>query len=138
MKTKIFTGIDGLELIVNSRKSAVIFEMNHNQMNNKCSVTYNFEIKDFIELYKYVEIISNESWDNFTPKEANSLGADYYEYYDREHDNNGYLYLREDMLKIDRPLLESNKLYQFNKRKMESFIYDLKKIVDNAILVQIK
>ena len=129
MKSKAFTSLSGLELIIKNRKSAVIFEMNHNQMNNKHNVVFEFEPKDFVELLNYIETISNDSWANLTPKEANSLVADYYEYYDKELDNNGYLSIRENTLIIDRPSLESNKLYQFNKRKMESFIYDFKKII---------
>jgi hypothetical protein len=67
-----------------------------------------------------------------TPKEAQSEGADYYEYYDREFDNNGYLSIRDNALEIGRPILESNKLYQFNKKKMESFIYDFRERVNSS------
>jgi hypothetical protein len=129
MKSKVFTSLSGLELIIKNRKSAVIFKMNPNQMNNEYNVVFEFDPKDFVKLLNYIETISNESWANLTPKEANSLGADYYEYYDNELDNNGYLSIRENTLIIERPSLESNKLYQFNKRKMESFIYDFKKII---------
>lgn len=129
MKSKVFTSKSGLELLVKNRKSAVIFEMNQSQLNNKHEVAFEFEPNDFNELLNYVETISNESWTNLNPKEADTLGADYYEYYDKELDNNGYLSIRENALIIDRPFLESNKLYQFNKRKMESFIYDFKKII---------
>lgn len=130
MKSKVFTSINGLELIIKNRKSAVIFEMNQNQTTNKHVVVFEFEPKDFVELLNYIETISNESWANLTPKEADSLGADYYEYYDREIDNNGYLSIQENALIIERPSLESNKLYQFNKRRMESFIYDFKKVLN--------
>jgi hypothetical protein len=126
MKIKVFTSVNGLELIVKNRKSAVIFEMNQNQLNDKHEVIFAFEPKDFAHLLDYIETISNESWVHLTPKEANSLGSDYYEYYDKKLDNNGYLSIGENMLTIDRPFLESNKLYQFNKRKMESFLYDVK------------
>ncbi|MFO1442847.1 hypothetical protein KDN24_06415 [Bacillus sp. Bva_UNVM-123] len=129
MKSKMFSSSSGMELIIKNRKSAVIFEMNHNQLNSEHGVTFEFTPNEFNELYKYLETISHESWANFSPKEADSLGADYYEYYDRELDNNGYLRVRENELIIERPFLESNKLYQFNKRKMESFIYDFKKII---------
>ncbi|MEK4427780.1 hypothetical protein MHB54_00825 [Paenibacillus sp. FSL M7-0802] len=91
MKTKVFICSNGKELIVKHRKSAVIFEMNQNQINNKYNVTYNFELKNFVELFNYIKMISNEAWTNLSPKEAYSLGADYNEYYDKEFDNNGYL-----------------------------------------------
>lgn len=80
MKTKLFKSEIGLELLVKNRKSVIIFEMNSNQMNSKYEVEYKFNPKEFAELYGYIETASNESWDNFTPKEASSLGSDYYEY----------------------------------------------------------
>ncbi|MHB0943300.1 hypothetical protein ACYCSU_16755 [Paenibacillus sp. ALE1] len=129
MKTKIFICDDGKELIIKHRKSAVIFEMSQNQINNKYNVTYNFELRDFVELFNYIQMVSNESWTNISPKEADSLGSDYYEYYDKELDSNGYLRIRENKLSIDRPVLDSHKLYQFNKKKMESFIYDFRKLI---------
>lgn len=128
MKTRIFVCSNGIELLVKHRKSAVIFEMNQNQINNKYNVTYNFELKDFVELFTYIEMIANEIWTNFSPKEADSLGSDYFEYYDKEFDNNGYLRIRENTLSIDRPVLDNHKLYQFNKKKMESFIFDFRKL----------
>ncbi|MGG1650484.1 hypothetical protein ABHN03_16830 [Paenibacillus sp. NRS-1775] len=128
MKTKIFICDDGKELIIKHRKSAVIFEMNRNQINNKYKVTYNFELKDFVELYNYIKMIANEAWTNLSPKEADSLGSDYYEYYDKELDTNGYLRIGKNTIYIDRPTLDGHKLYQFNKKKMESFIYDFEKL----------
>lgn len=129
MKIKVFTCSNGIELIVKHRKSAVIFEMNQNQINNKYNVTYNFGLKDFIELFNYIKMIANEAWTNLSPKEANSLGSDYYEYYDKDFDTNGYLRIRENTIYIDRPTLDGHKLYQFSKKKMESFIFDFEKLV---------
>jgi len=104
--------------------------MNQNQLNNKCSVDFKFCSKALPELLDYIESISNDSWNDIAPKETDSLGSDYYEYYDRELDNNGYLSVRNNTLSLSRPALESTKLYQFNKRKMESFIYDFKRLID--------
>lgn len=134
MESRTFTSTNGLELIINSRKSAVIFEME--QMNTQqLKVQYNFEFKFapevFNELLQYIETISNKSWVGLSPKDADSLGSDYYEYYDRKLDNNGYLTIIQNGLSIERPSLESGRLYQFNKKKMESFIYDFKK--DNRL-----
>ncbi|KAF6565401.1 hypothetical protein G9G63_09595 [Paenibacillus sp. EKM202P] len=129
MKTRVFTCSNGTELIVKHRKSAVIFEMNQNQINNKYNVTYNFELRDFVELYNYIKMIANEVWSNLSPKEADSLGSDYYEYYDKELDTNGYLRIGKNTICIDKPTLDGHKLYQFNKKKMESFIFDFEKFV---------
>lgn len=124
LNKKKFKTIDGLELIVANRKSAVIFELGDNNKGDEFRFSFTFDSDTFKELFEYLKEVSNKSWNNIKPREANSLGADYDEYYDRQLDNNGCLVIKENMLLIERPALESNKLYQFNKRKMESFLYD--------------
>lgn len=130
MNTRTFTSLNGIELIVKNRKSAVIFEMEQTQAKEKEKYKFSLEFTSeaFDELLRHIETISNMSWVNLNPQKADSLGADYYEYYDRELDNNGYLSIRKNLLLIERPTLDSNKLYQFNKKKIESFIYDYRKL----------
>ncbi|MBH0323355.1 hypothetical protein [Bacillus cereus] len=130
MESRTFTSTNGLELIIKSRKSAVIFEIDPSKTNGKYDFLFEFNLPSFMELLEYIEDISNKSWNNLNPKECDSLGADYYAYYDRPLDSNGYLDISKYKLKIERPSLESGRLYQFNKKKMESFIYDFKKIVN--------
>lgn len=81
-------------------------------------------------------------WKNFEPTEAFSLGSDYGEYYDRKYDTNGGLRISREgkQLMIDPsvngnlnnyPEIDDNentRIYQFNKQKLEAFIYDLKKL----------
>lgn len=124
MNTQIFRTENGIDLIIKSRKSAVIFEI-EGQEQYGCSLE--FTLEGFQELVSYLENVSNSAWINLIPKEADSLGADYYEYYDKELDNNGYLTTRDFFLFLERPSLDSSRFYKFNKRKMESFLYDLKK-----------
>lgn len=83
-------------------------------------------IKELIESFTKV-------WKNFKPKEADSLGSDYDEYYDRKLDCNGYLnFGNNSSLYFRAPNYSaSNRLYQFNKRKAESFVYDLLKKEDS-------
>lgn len=127
MKTKAFESISGLELIVKSRKSAVIFELHEEQNSPEEKSLFQFTEDGFNELISYLETISNESWNNVTPKEATSSGSDYWEYYDRELDNNGFLSLCKNGLQVRKPFSTSTKLYQFNKRKMEAFLFDANK-----------
>ncbi|HCL4447125.1 TPA: hypothetical protein N2D16_002730 [Clostridium botulinum] len=127
---KSFKTIDGLELIVIHRTSAIILELKE-APKDKDTFFLNFESNIFKELLNYIETISNESWSNVIPKECNSFGSDYAEYYDRKLDNNGYLSIYPNSIRIERPSLESNKLYQFNKRKLESFIYDFRKVMES-------
>jgi hypothetical protein len=122
----IFTSKNGLELIVKHRKSAVIFEA---KTNEKHDIVFEFSSEAFSDLLMYIEAISDKVWSGFNPKEEDSFGSDYGEYYDKELDNNGYLTVRKNRISINRPFRESEKLYQFNKRKMESFVYDFRKLV---------
>jgi len=124
-----FKTTDGLELVVKNRKSAVIFEIENNHEENNLRFSLLFDSDTFKDLFEYLTEISNKSWSNINPREVDCFSADYDEYYDRQLDNNGYLEIKENMLLIERPMLESNKLYQFNKRKMESFLFDFKKII---------
>lgn len=127
-KIKEFIDENGLKLIVKHRKSAIILEVDEKQVDNQRYVfNFKFSPDQFIEFYKYMKTIANESWRNIIPREATSISSDYTEYYDNEFDNNGYLGIRENGLQIERPSNSSNKLYQFNKRRIESFLYDLEK-----------
>ena len=119
-----FKSIEGIDLIVKSRKSAVFFEVEGQQIYG-CS--FEFSPKVFAELVEYLQAVATVAWENFVPKEADSLASDYFEYYDKEFDNNGYIAYRNRWIHLERPSLESPRFYKFNKRKMESFLFDLKK-----------
>ncbi|WP_142415429.1 hypothetical protein [Hathewaya massiliensis] len=131
MNKKIFKTIDDLELIVINRRSAVIFQIGNTNEEGKFDFSLKFNSDIFKELFEHLKEVSDKSWSDISPKEADSLGADYCDYYDRQLDSDGSLLIRKDMLRISRPALESNKLYQFNKRKMESFLYDFKKVLES-------
>lgn len=120
MKSKIFSN----GLVVKHRKHAIIFE-NETGIQDNYKFDFTFEPDEFKAFIQYLNDIIPDVWKNFQPKEANSLGSDYYEYYDRLLDNNGYLSIGDNNLKIEAPNLSTGRLYQFNKPKMQSFIYDL-------------
>jgi hypothetical protein len=124
VKTKVFEN----GLVVKHRKSAVILELKEE---NNTDYRFVFPFKtteEFIEFSDYIHVVAKEVWPAHTPKQATSDGADYWEYYDRELDNNGYLNLYKEKLCIERPSLDNKRIYQFNKHKMESFLYDLQNI----------
>lgn len=127
LEIKNFKTLGDLELIVINRKSAIIFEVKEAE-EGSYRFEFKFSTEVFNELLQHIEYVAGKSWKDITPKEADSMGADYCEYYDRKLDNNGYLSIKKNLLKIERPSLDTNKLYQFNKKKIESFIYDFKKI----------
>ncbi|KGR88849.1 hypothetical protein [Lysinibacillus boronitolerans] len=141
-------------LIVRHRKSAVFFER-ETDLNIEGYVSprwsdqtpviqlselrrkYHFSKDDFNEFLAYMEQIANEAWKNFTPKEADSMGADYDSYYDKEFDNEGSLSIGKYYIDLDGPFCQPKtnnpviRLFKFNKRKFESFIYDLRKALED-------
>lgn len=146
MKEKVFTDVNGMELIVQFRKSAIYFLKKYKDEDLKQHRTggiyidgeglgcdYVFSDEEFNLLCETLITAANESWKNFNPKEATSFSSDYDEYYDRDFDNNGSLTLRKKKLSIEGPYTQiannkqQTRLIKFNKRQFESFIYDLKK-----------
>ncbi|UAT29471.1 hypothetical protein K7T73_12760 [Bacillus badius] len=127
MQTKSFKDNKGLILTIKNRKSAVIFESNNAPTNGSFDYLFEFDDITFNELKTYIQTTANEAWPNIAAKQCDSFGADYFEYYDRYLDGNGYLAITENGLRLSKPFAKSNKLYQFNKKKMQSFLYDLLK-----------
>lgn len=152
MNERIFTAKNGEELIVRHRKSAVLFyretdldiegyvgrlwtDKTPNVNPTEIERKYTFSEDVFTEFVAYMEKIAQESWTSFAAKEADSAGADYDEYYDKEFDNNGSLSIGRLVLRVEGPFQPKTsnpiiRLYKFNKRKFESFIFDLRELVE--------
>lgn len=152
MNERIFIDENGQQLIVRHRKSAVFF-LRETDLGIPGFVSpfwvgddrdpcveptelkreYKFSSETLKGFISYMEEIGSSSWSSLNPREADSVGSDYFEYYDREFDNNGYLGFKSNALTVDGPMQKKTKnsvvrLYKFNKRKFESFIYDLRKV----------
>lgn len=121
MKVKTF----GNGLVVKHRKSAIIFENAKGKEEKEERFEYRFSPEAFKDFVDYIKEIANEAWTNVVPKEAHSIGSDYDEYYDRKYDANGRLSITANGLSIIAPYWSVDTLYQFNKPKIQSFIYDL-------------
>lgn len=119
MKEAIFNDGHGRKLIVRVNRSNIQIHTEEKQI-----LDYRFYL-DSDEILHYLKEQATQVWKTFTPKEANSFGADYWEFYDKNTDNNGYLEVSKEALVFQSPNDETTLLYQFNKRKMESFIYDM-------------
>lgn len=154
-------------LIIRHRKSAVFFERVGNSENTKMyephiqwgneketirgeaiphynrselDVGFNFNEQERKEFCDYLKHIGSESWANFEPKVADSMGADYDSYWDKDMEDEGNLSFgdgRRSFLEFSAPFQPARKdgtvrLYKFNKRKFESFIFDLEKNVYRA------
>ena len=90
--------------------------------------------EDFVSSFKS---LACSIWKDLNPKEVTSYGKDYWEYYDRELDNNGYLTIKNGEMEFDLPAyhLGSIRCYKFNKAKAESFIYDLEEWIHPTIII---
>lgn len=119
MKTETFKDEHGREIIIKTNRSNIQIHTKE-----KGIIDYKFYL-DSTELIKYLKKQAKLIWKSFEAKEANSFGSDYAEFYDRKTDNNGYLDFRNETLIFESPSKETTLLYQFNKRKLESFIYDM-------------
>ncbi|QRG95880.1 hypothetical protein [Lactiplantibacillus plantarum] len=71
------------------------------------------------------EDAGKRAWKTLNYHDVTGFGNDYCEYYDKKLDNNGCLGIRDDRLVIERPYGSDDKLYQFNKARFETFMYDL-------------
>jgi len=128
MNSRTFTSLEGFNLVVISSDKTFAFFMDGESKEHIFRL--NFEADVFKELYEYIAHHARQAWSNLTPKYASSEGADYMEYYDKELDNNGGLGIRENYMFLERPSLESKRLYKFNKRKMEAFLYDFEELIN--------
>lgn len=80
------------------------------------------------ELIQSLTDAGNLAWKNLNYHDVTGSGNDYYEYYDKGLDNNGYLTITKTGLLFNRPIDDTDKVYQFNKVKFETFMYDLLKV----------
>lgn len=119
MKDKVFKDEHGRQVIVRTNRSNIQIRSKEKQI-----LDYRFYL-DSDEILRYLKEQATKVWKSFSPREADSFGADYWEFYDRKTDNNGYLEVGKGVLVFESPSKETTLLYQFNKRKMESFIYDM-------------
>ena len=76
MKTRVFEMTEGPNLVVKSRKSAVIFELEKDFKSNEYDFDFELNEETFGELFRYIEEVSNASWTNIKPKECNSFASD--------------------------------------------------------------
>lgn len=124
MNERVFEDKHGRKVIVKVNKSNIQI---HSE--KKDLLDYRFYL-DSTDLLKFLKEQATRIWKSFYPKEADSLGSDYFEFYDRGTDANGYLEYRNEMLIFESPSEKTTLLYQFNKRRMESFVYDMESWFD--------
>lgn len=123
MKTKTFQN----GLVVKHRRSAIFFE-NEEGISKTYKFDFVFPTKEaFVAFIAHMYQAANEAWTDVKPKEAFSMASDYDEYYDKKYENNGYLNITGAGIHVEAPHLSKDTLFQFNKAKIQSFLYDLEK-----------
>ena len=78
--------------------------------------------EDFVSSFK---ALACSVWKDLNPKEITSDRNDYWEYYDKELDNDGGLSINNGEMRFILPAfhLGSVRCYKFNKAKVQSFIF---------------
>lgn len=137
MATKhVFNTENGYVLTIITNKTNIQLEVEDSQGNELPDYKnhkLDFNTETFKEIHHVLEEAANKIWKSLVLKEADSFGNDYYEYYDRGLDNNGYLDISRNQLTISRVFEGSKRVYQFNKQKMGTFLYDFKNLVDESV-----
>lgn len=114
-------------------KTNIELHVNSEKMREQIEFTKE-EFKNFVDELKGKAITI---WkDKFKLKEISSMGNDYWEYYDRKYDNNGYLSVGKRtngyMVTIERPCEDSHRFYQLNKAKSQTFLNDCIKLMEDT------
>lgn len=114
----------------NGKVLMIRFNRSNVELHSELEGDFEFSKNEFDEIKQSIIDGANNIWKNLKPRVADSFSSDYDEWYDKEVDNEASLVIKPKMYTIDvsAPFgRKSTRLYRFNKRKMESFIFDLNK-----------
>lgn len=133
MKKKEFSN----GLIVVSKKNQIAFENKEKYEKDKThGFEYLFEEDEFKEFANYMWEEAKKVWVNIIPKDATSEATDYYSSYDKDAGNESALGVSSGGLRIS-PAFQSEKvMYKFTRGKMKSFLFDLRKLCPQSIVVE--
>ncbi|WP_323709463.1 hypothetical protein [Mammaliicoccus sciuri] len=114
-------------------KTNIELHVNSEKMREQIKFTKE-EFKSFVDELKDM---ATAIWkDKFELKEVTSMGNDYWEYYDRKYDNNGYLSVGKTtngyVVTVERPCEDSHRFYQLNKAKSQTFVNDCIKLLGDT------
>ena len=129
MRAETFEDVNEKSLKVVTNRSNIQFVMPDDEAPSNSEI-FEFSRNEFNRFKEYLEADANCICKNLNPRVADSFESDYDEYYDREYNNEGGLkYIDREastiLLSLWPPYGSTNRLYQFNKRRMESFLFDL-------------
>lgn len=123
---------DGKMLVVLKVGKSIVLELPHLAgVKEHDSILLEFKLNEFKVFTNKLKELAVIVWGNIEPKEAISEASDYYEYYDKELDNNGYFTFNasKGFIQVCQVYDNNSRIYKFNKRKMQSLLFDLDKEV---------
>lgn len=124
MTKKRLTTITGTEIIIRQRKTTVLIELVHNDP-NETSYTLQFTPEGYVDAMDTIKAAAHQAWPNIKPKKYTSVSSHYHGYFDEELSGYGFLIIgTSDQIAITKPDGQNKRMYQFNKRRMESFLFD--------------
>lgn len=114
----------------NGKVLMIRFNRSNVELHSEFEGEFEFSKDEFDEIKRSIIDGANNIWKNLNPRIADSFSSDYDEWYDKEVGNEANLVLvpKIHTIKIIPPFgRKTTRLYRFNKRTMESFIFDLNK-----------
>lgn len=114
----------------NGKILMIRFNRSNVELHSELEGEFTFSKNEFDEIKRSIIDGANNIWKNLNPRIADSFSSDYDEWYDKESGNEANLVLipKACTFKITPPFgRKGTRLYRFNKRTMESFIFDLNK-----------
>lgn len=114
----------------NGKVLMIRFNRSNVELHSEFEGEFEFSKDEFDEIKRSIINGANNIWKNLNPRIADSFSSNYDEWYDKEVGNEANLVLvpKIHTIKIIPPFgRKGTRLYRFNKRTMESFIFDLNK-----------
>jgi len=114
----------------NGKVLMIRFNRSNVELHSEFEGEFEFSKDEFDEIKRSIINGANNIWKNLNPRIADSFSSDYDEWYDKEVGNEASLVLipKAHIINANPPFgRKGTRLYRFNKRTMESFIFDLNK-----------
>ena len=114
----------------NGKVLMIRFNRSNVELHSEFEGEFEFSKDEFDEIKRSIINGANNIWKNLNPRIADSFSSDYDEWYDKEVGNEANLVLipKAHIINVNPPFgRKGTRLYRFNKRTMESFIFDLNK-----------
>ena len=129
MSTSIIIPETGPPIRITSRPGAVTIDLVAPQSDvntdpEQYNIDLTFDEKGFIDCLSRIQKAATDAWPNIQPLASKAFEQHYYEGFDSQHQDYGYLSLGDRALRFGQPIDDKARLYAFEERKMQSFLFD--------------